>query len=129
MDPERQEQIAEAIVLLEEGRSYREAAALTGIPKTTISRYADQAGTELPELADKIRARATELASKAVERMHSRVDVVDDKHLAQWAYTAAKLGGILEQPEGTAGSDLGQLLGRLSSAGNTVSIGVKVEPK
>lgn len=127
MDPDRQERIAQGIALLEQGHSYREASAIVDIPTTTLDRWAERSGADIEQLAERIRAKAANLAEKAVKRMERDIDVVDDRYVATWAHTGAKLAGILDQPESSAAQGISELVDRLTQAGNTVSVGVKVE--
>lgn len=125
MNPDRAERIAQGAALVQQGHTYRDAAAKVGIPYPTLWKHAET--LDLDEQREQIAARAVELAAAGIARMARDIDRTEDRHVASWTLAAAKIGGVLEQHQDAKASDLAELLQRLAQGGNTVSIGVRVE--
>jgi transposase len=131
MLPDRQERIAKGVALVvAEGLSLREASRVVNIERTSIARALRQSAPALESAPERIASKALVATESAIERMADEIDSVDPKHLAAWAHTTARIAGLLDRSEqGSVASDVADLVNRLSQGGNTVTVGVKVEPK
>jgi hypothetical protein len=123
--PEQQEKLAHGLSLLERGASYREAARQAGVARATLYRVARNTGTVQADPTERIREKALSLTQKGLERMESEIADTEHRNLAPWTQTAARIGGVLRDPEGDSKrSDMSELVARLVDSGHRVSVAV-----
>ena len=127
---EGQRKIAHGLALVEQGHSYRYAAAQVGVHNTTLLRAqkrllgssSTQREEKLREAEDRIVALATVGAEKGLQRMVEEIDDVEPRHVTAWTTvmrdTLSKKRRWERQEEQGAGAGLERALGRLGEHGD-----------
>jgi len=132
---DRAERISRALVLVDAGHSFRQAADQSGVPYLAVYRAAKRSDREMvdwePEEGSdrRLAVKAAVTAEMGIERMMRDIDVVDPRYLAGWMLAAARLAGLVDVVRDervvSGGNVLAQILDSLGEKGGRVRLAVE----
>lgn len=121
-DPAHQDALARGLALVRDGASYRRAAAAVGVDDMTLWRYVRRSETAQDDRYALIAAKAAQGTERAVDRMAEGIQTCDERVVAQWASTLARIAGIGADAHAGLGA-AGDALGILGATGGTIEVG------